>query len=155
MSLWVWEEIQTMSWDLGLSENIPTRIAIGVVFDAQKKILMALRPEEKLQGGLWEFPGGKVEPGESIQQALHRELFEETGITVIKAEPLTQCDYHYHDHHVYLDVWCVTAFEGEAHGKEGQPIAWVTLAALKQLPMLAANHPIVQAIVEHLRGEVF
>jgi 8-oxo-dGTP diphosphatase len=124
----------------------PAHIAVGVIFNKENKIFMALRPEDKLQGGLWEFPGGKVELGETIGQALRRELFEEVGIRVTKAEPLTQCDYHYQEHHVYLDVWCVLEFKGEAHGREGQSVRWVTLEELKELSVLAANHPIVEAL---------
>jgi 8-oxo-dGTP diphosphatase len=126
----------------------PAHIAIGVIFDQQQKILVALRPEDKLQGGVWEFPGGKVEQGESVEQALNRELLEEVGISVKQAQPLIQCDYRYKDHHVYLDVWCVTEFVGAAHGKEGQPIKWVSLQQLQKLPMLQANHPIVEALLK-------
>ncbi|MDF3055516.1 MAG: 7,8-dihydro-8-oxoguanine-triphosphatase [Gammaproteobacteria bacterium] len=133
-----------------MNKTKPAHIAVGVIFDNQRRILVALRPKDKFQGGLWEFPGGKIESGESVEQALKRELFEEVGITVITAEPLTLCDYHYQDHHVHLDVWCVLDFEGDAYGKEGQSVRWVTLEELKKLPMLAANHPIMQAVASYL-----
>src|SRR5579871_3935855 len=129
-----------MSWYVELM------IAIGVVFNEEKKILVALRPKDKLQGGLWEFPGGKVESGETVEEALKRELLEEVGIHITEAKPFIQCSHSYHEHHVLLDVWCVYAFEGEAHGREKQPIAWVTLDELAKLPMLSANHPILEAL---------
>jgi len=127
--------------------NSPIHVVVGVIFNAQKQILVALRPDDKHQGGLWEFPGGKVEIGEAAEVALHRELHEEVGIMVQKAIPLTQCHYHYEDRHVWLDVWEIQQFSGEAHGKEGQEIAWVSLQQLQQLPVLSANHPIVELII--------
>lgn len=147
MVRWISAPLSSIQKIRSMKNLNPAHIAIGVIFNKENKILMALRPEDKFQGGLWEFPGGKVEPDEGIEQALTRELFEEVGITVMKAEPLTQCDYYYQDHHVYLDVWYVSDFEGEAHGREGQFVRWVTLEELKELPVLAANHPIVEAVL--------
>lgn len=124
----------------------PVHVAIGVVFNASGEILVALRPQHKLQGGLWEFPGGKVEPGETVQHALKRELWEEVGIEISAPQPLTQCWHRYQDHQVWLDVWQVHEFLGEAHGREGQQIAWVSLAELQCLPLLSGNHPILEAL---------
>lgn len=132
-----------MSWGV---EVKAVHIAVGVVFNSLGKILVALRPEHKLQGGLWEFPGGKVEPGETVEQALQRELLEEVGIEINSPQPLTQCWHHYKDHRVWLDVWQVHEFIGEAHGREGQQIAWVSLAELHNLPLLSGNHPILEAL---------
>lgn len=122
-------------------------VAVGVVFNKMGQVLVALRPSHKLQGGLWEFPGGKVEPGENVQEALKRELLEEVGIEVAQAIPLVQCNYDYNNRHVWLDVWQINEFSGEAQGREGQKIAWVELKELSKLPVLSANHVIVDAIL--------
>nr|WP_279536106.1 Nudix family hydrolase [Pseudomonas aeruginosa] len=93
----------------------------------------------------WEFPGGKVEDGEPVRAALARELEEELGIRVERARPLIQIRHDYADKHVLLDVWEVDGFSGEAHGAEGQPLAWVEPRELADYEFPAANAPIVQA----------
>ncbi|MBM7061629.1 Nudix family hydrolase [Pseudomonas sp. UL073] len=120
-------------------------VAAAVIRDSAGRILLARRPQDKHQGGLWEFPGGKVEDGESVLAALARELHEELGIRVEAAQPLIQVQHDYPDKHVLLDTWEVTAFAGEAHGAEGQPLAWVTPRQLGDYEFPAANQPIVQA----------
>lgn len=125
-----------------------TRVAVGIVFDPQGNILVALRPLDKIQGGLWEFPGGKIEENETAEEALIRELGEEVGITPTLLQFLLHCEHHYQDHHVYLEVFEVRAFEGIAHGKEGQRIDWVTKEQLCSLPLLSANHPIVELLLQ-------
>ena len=122
-------------------------VAVGIVFNQQQEVLVCLRPTHKHQGGLWEFPGGKVETDESVEQALKRELAEEVGITVEQAYPLTQCPYQYTDRQVLLDVWRIEKFIGEAYGREGQEIQWVTREKLQQLPVLMANHPIITLLL--------
>ena len=121
-------------------------VAVGVIVDDSGRILIALRPEVSHQGGLWEFPGGKIEVGETVQQALARELDEELGIQAIGFKPLTEITHDYGDKSVFLDVWWVDKFEGEAHGKEGQPIAWVEKAALKNYQFPEANQSILKEI---------
>ena len=120
-------------------------VAAAVIRDPQRRILIARRPADKHQGGLWEFPGGKVEPGEAVADALARELQEELGIRVTAAAPLIRIPHHYPDKSVLLDVWEVTAFTGEAHGAEGQPVRWVRPQALDDYPFPAANTPIISA----------
>jgi 8-oxo-dGTP diphosphatase len=120
-------------------------VAVAVIRDRQGHILIARRPVDTHQGGLWEFPGGKVEPDESVADALARELHEELGIRVTSAEPLILIPHHYPDKSVLLDVWEVNAFEGDLHGAEGQPIRWVTPEALDHYAFPAANIPIVAA----------
>ena len=102
--------------------NTPIHVAVGVIFDNQKadQILIAKRPQHLHQGGLWEFPGGKVSEDETVDQALERELLEELGITVIQSQPLMQVQHNYSDKQVFLDIWTVTQFSGEARGLEGQ-----------------------------------
>jgi 8-oxo-dGTP diphosphatase len=120
-------------------------VVVAVIRDRRGEILIARRGDDKHQGGRWEFPGGKVEPGESPAQALRRELREELGIEPTQGRPLIQIPYHYPDRSVWLDVWEVTAFVGEARGVEGQPIRWVPPHALDHYPFPAANTPIITA----------
>lgn len=120
-------------------------VAAAVIRGADDQVLIAKRADEQHQGGLWEFPGGKVEPGEAVQAALARELQEELGIRVEAARPLIQVQHDYPDKQVLLDVWEVSAFTGEPHGAEGQPLAWVGPRQLVDYAFPAANQPIVAA----------
>lgn len=120
-------------------------VAAAVIRGADGRILIAKRPEDKHQGGLWEFPGGKVEAAEAVEAALARELEEELGIRPTVARPLIQVRHDYPDKQVLLDVWEVSAFSGEPHGAEGQPLAWVSSAELAGYRFPAANRPIVAA----------
>ena len=134
--------------------NIPTdavHVAVGVIFNSkQDQILIAKRPKYLHQGGLWEFPGGKVSSGEAIEHALARELFEELGISDIQAEPLMHILYDYTDKKVYLDIWIIDQFSGQAQGKEGQRCEWVNLQDLlssqSQYQFPAANQPILERL---------
>lgn len=121
-------------------------VAVAVITDAQGRILLAQRAADAHQGGLWEFPGGKVEPDEDLASALCRECLEELGIQVLDHQPLIRIEHHYADRHVLLDVHRITRFEGIAQGLEGQPLAWVKPAELNDYPMPAADVPIVNAI---------
>ncbi len=109
------------------------------------RILLAKRPDHVDQGGLWEFPGGKREAGEAPRQALARELHEELGIVVRNARPLIRFTHRYPDKTVELDVWEVTAFDGIACGREGQPLRWVAPDDLRRVALPAANRAIVTA----------
>lgn len=120
-------------------------IAVGVVSDAQGRILISERKPDCAFAGQWEFPGGKCERGETVEQALGRELKEELGITVSSLRPLIRFEYHYPDRHVLLDTWRVTEWQGTADPLEGQRLAWVAPRELDAYPMLAANRPIVRA----------
>ncbi|GGO82494.1 hypothetical protein GCM10011348_24020 [Marinobacterium nitratireducens] len=120
-------------------------VAAAVIVDENRRILLARRPDDKHQGGLWEFPGGKVEPGEPVPEALDRELHEELGIRVQRARPLIRIPHHYPDKSVLLDVFLVDAFTGEAHGREGQPVRWVAARELDDYDFPAANRPILAA----------
>lgn len=125
-------------------------VAVGVVLNADGKVLLARRPEHVHQGGLWEFPGGKVETNESLQAALSRELKEEIGIDVGQAiEPVIQIRHQYSDKNVFLDVWTVKQFRGDPSGREGQPLVWVDAADLlskNNYPLPTANAAIVKAL---------
>ncbi len=120
-------------------------VAAAVICDPQRRILIARRDERQHQGGLWEFPGGKVEPGEAVEQALARELDEELGIQVQSARPQIRIRHDYSDKSVLLDVWRVDRFAGTAEGREGQPIRWVEPCELDSYAFPAANRPIVSA----------
>jgi len=121
-------------------------VAVGVIKDKAGNILISLRHDKAHQGGLWEFPGGKLETGESVEQALIRELKEELNISVDKISPLIQIKHHYSDLNVLLDVWTVTDFSGQAKGCEGQEIAWVRQSELSNYPFPEANIPIISAV---------
>lgn len=120
-------------------------VAVGVIIK-DGAVLVALRKPDAHMGGFWEFPGGKVEPGESTPEALTRELSEELAITCTELSPLHCYTHTYPDRQVILDVWQVHAFAGEACGAEGQLIEWVSIGQLIELEMLPANRPIVNAI---------
>lgn len=121
-------------------------VAVGVIIGKDGTILIAKRPDKTHQGGLWEFPGGKVEQGETLFDALKRELYEELAINTIATEPLIKIRHDYGDKIVLLDVHKVIQFSGEPKGNEGQPIAWVAPENLHQYEFPAANRPIITAI---------
>jgi len=121
-------------------------VAVAVIRNPSGEVFITLRPDNVHQGGLWEFPGGKVEAGESLYDALVREIHEENGIDILRAQPLIKIPYHYPDRHVLLDVWEVLEYQGVAHGKEGQACQWINTDKLNQVKFPAANRPIVAAV---------
>ncbi|HEY0963619.1 MAG TPA: 8-oxo-dGTP diphosphatase MutT [Pseudomonadales bacterium] len=121
-------------------------VVAGVILNDAGQVLLALRPKHKHKGGLWEFPGGKVEAGESASDALARELLEEIALVVEQAEPFLVIDHDYGDKQVSLDVWRVTQFGGTPHGREGQEIAWVAIRDLPRYEFPEANAGIVSAL---------
>ena len=121
-------------------------VAVGVICNPQRQILVALRPNHVHQGGLWEFPGGKVESGETVHQALERELQEELAITPLTSRPLLEIHHDYSDKSVWLDVYWIEQFAGKARGCEGQKIKWVDVAELDPNHFPAANGPIIDVI---------
>lgn len=129
-----------------MSESAIVHVVAAAVFDRQGRVLIARRPEHVHQGGLWEFPGGKVETGETVYDALRRELHEEVAIETLDARPLIRIHHNYPDKSVLLDVWRVNNFSGHAHGREGQPMQWVRPEDLANYQFPLANQPIVSAI---------
>ncbi|UOA08735.1 Nudix family hydrolase [Methylobacter sp. S3L5C] len=121
------------------------QVAVGVVKNAQGQVLISLRDKSLHQGGLWEFPGGKIEQGESAKQALIRELKEELAITVITATPLITIKHQYPDLTVQLNVFLVDHFSGNATSCEGQAFKWVNPNDLENHAFPAANQAIITA----------
>ncbi len=119
-------------------------VAAAVVRDG--KVLLTRRHADAHQGGLWEFPGGKVEPGEDAVSALARELDEELDISPESSTPLISIPHDYPDKSIMLDVWRVDCFSGEPHGREGQPLEWVAIDALQQREFPRANLPVITAM---------
>ncbi len=121
------------------------QVAVGVIKNTKGKVLISLRNKSLHQGGLWEFPGGKIESGESPEQALTRELKEELDLTVTAATPLITVKHQYPGLSVQLNVFLVEHFSGDAKSCEGQPFKWVTLAELADHDFPSANQPIIAA----------
>ncbi|WP_394181249.1 8-oxo-dGTP diphosphatase MutT [Marinomonas posidonica] len=122
------------------------KVAVGLIM-RNDQVFIALRDSTKHQGGLWEFPGGKVESGESVELALSRELEEECGIQVSTCEHFETIAHDYGDKQVELVFYEVTGFSGEPHGKEGQEVRWVSLSQLNKFVFPEANVPIVEALI--------
>ncbi|ART80137.1 8-oxo-dGTP diphosphatase MutT [Oceanisphaera avium] len=118
-------------------------VAVGVIENSQGQIFICRRSAHQHQANKWEFPGGKVESGETIPQALARELAEEVGITVLACEPLMQIEHDYADKHVSLAIRKVIAFSGEPSGLEGQVSRWVAVSELSHYDFPKANGPII------------
>ena len=120
-------------------------VAVGVI-KAGNSLFICKRQDDKHQGGLWEFPGGKVENGETVFAALKRELQEEVGLTINSSNELMVIEHDYGDKCVKLDVHLVTDFSGEAHGAEGQLSTWVAINQLDDYNFPAANVEIIAKI---------
>ncbi|MDI4637679.1 MULTISPECIES: Nudix family hydrolase [Halomonadaceae] len=121
--------------------------AAAIVSEDTTQVLIARRPSNVDQGGLWEFPGGKLAPYETGFEALKRELHEELGVEIQRAQPLIRVNHEYPDKHILLDVWQVHAFAGEPFGREGQAVRWVDKNDLFNYPFPAANLPILRAVI--------
>jgi len=123
-------------------------VVAGVIYNPSKQqVLIARRPAHLHQGGLWEFPGGKVASGESPEQALKRELQEELAIAVSDCAPFLLTEHDYSDKLIVLDVWAVHGFSGQAKGNEGQDICWVDIDSLNDYPFPAANLAVLEKVV--------
>lgn len=129
-----------------MNTNSTVHVAVGVLLNDDREVLIALRPVQSHQGGLWEFPGGKVELGESVEHALNREFEEELGISVQSCSPLTQIRHEYTDKSVLLDVWRIESFSGIPQGREGQSIEWRALSQLEAADFPKANERIIRAL---------
>ena len=120
--------------------------------DADGRILIAQRPEGKKMAGLWEFPGGKVEPGETPEATLVRELREELGIETRSAclAPLTFASHAYEDWHILMPLYVCRRWEGIPQPREGQALKWVRAKELRNSPMPPADLPLIAPLIELL-----
>jgi 8-oxo-dGTP diphosphatase len=132
---------------MSVEAPVIVHVAVGVILNQVGQVLIARRPDSVHQGGLLEFPGGKCELGESIEDALSRELQEELGIRVLDCHPLCKIQHDYGDKHVLLDVWIVDQFAGQPLGREGQPLQWLSIHSLSPTDFPAAN----RSIITHLQ----
>jgi 8-oxo-dGTP diphosphatase len=121
-------------------------VVAAAICDHRGRVLIARRPDHVHQGGKWEFPGGKVEPGETARAALRRELSEELGIRPRRLTPLISIRHAYPEKRVLLDVWRVGDYSGVPGGREGQAIRWVGLEELGRFDFPAANRPALKAL---------
>ena len=122
-------------------------VAVGIARDPMGRLLVGQRPARKEYPGKWEFPGGKLEPGESVFKALAREFHEELGLEITRAEPAFVVRHRYPDRSVELNVWRVIDCRGKATGREGQIVCWATPRELAGLDFLDGNQTIVEWII--------
>ena len=122
-----------------------TLVVACALIDGDKRVLLAQRPPGKSLAGLWEFPGGKVEPGERPEMTLIRELKEEIGITVSEPclAPLTFASHAYETFHLLLPLYICRRWEGTVTAREGQKLAWVRANKLRDYPMPPADIPLI------------
>ena len=124
----------------------PVEVVAGILIAADQRFLMASRPPGKVYAGYWEFPGGKVEAGETARAALERELDEELGIHVTRAEPWLVREFSYPHARVRIRFFRVTRWDGQPRPREGQQFAWQEAGATAVTPMLPANGPVLRAL---------
>ncbi|MAU22506.1 MAG: 8-oxo-dGTP diphosphatase MutT [Martelella sp.] len=127
-------------------------VAACALIDTDGRILLAQRPEGKSLAGLWEFPGGKVEPGETPEACLIREMEEELGITTKVAclAPLTFASHTYDDFHLLMPLFVCRRYQGIPKGQEGQAIKWVRAKDLRDYPMPPADEPLIPILQDLL-----
>ena len=127
-------------------------VSAVALIDIDGRVLLAQRPEGKSMAGLWEFPGGKVEPGETPEVALIRELEEELGINTWESclAPLTFASHRYVDFHLLMPLFACRKWEGTPQSREGQALKWVKANALKEYPMPEADIPLIPILRDWL-----
>ena len=130
----------------GLETSKSVHVAVGVVINRDRQVLIALRNPDQHQGGLWEFPGGKVGQDETVQEALKRELHEEVNLSVRECARLLTIEHDYGDKEVFLDVWVVSVYSGEPEGREGQQVKWIGVDEFPEHDFPAANKAIVEVV---------
>jgi 8-oxo-dGTP diphosphatase len=127
-------------------------VAAAALVDADNRVLIARRPEGKALAGLWEFPGGKLDPGERPEESLIRELHEELGIVVKEAclAPLTFASYAYPDFHLLMPLYICRRWEGFVTAREEQALKWVRPKDLRAYPMPPADEPLIPPLIDLL-----
>lgn len=136
----------TMSKSMRSTELNPVHVAVAIVVNSKGEILIARRPEGVHLEGLWEFPGGKLEQGETVFAAIQRELVEETGIQIESGRQLIKIIHEYPEKIVKLDTWLIKEWAGLPEGLEGQEIRWVGLNGLQDFEFPEADQPIISAL---------
>ncbi len=135
------------------AKGLPTVLVVAAALvDIDNRVLIAKRPDGKSMAGLWEFPGGKVEPGELPETALVRELKEEIGIDITESclAPLTFASHVYNDFHLLMPLYACRIWKGDVTPVEGQELKWVRPINLSQYPMPAADVPLVAMLRDFL-----
>ena len=127
-------------------------VAACALVDRDKRVLLARRPPGKAMAGLWEFPGGKVEPGERPEDCLVREMHEELGIVVRHPclAPFAFASHAYPDFHLLMPLWVCRRWEGEPQPREGQELAWVRPIRMNEYEMPPADRPLVDLLIDLL-----
>ena len=127
-------------------------VVAAALVDPDNRVLIAQRPEGKTLAGLWEFPGGKLAPGERPEAALIRELDEELGIAVQEAclAPLTFASHAYPEFHLLMPLWVCRRWEGFVSPREGQALKWVRPGGLRDYPMPPADEPLIPPLIDLL-----
>jgi 8-oxo-dGTP diphosphatase len=138
-----------------VTSGVPLRlllVAACALVDRDGRVLISQRPEGKTLAGLWEFPGGKVEAGETPEDALIRELQEELGVETKAAclAPLTFASHRYETFHLLMPLYVCRQFKGTPFGREGQAVKWVRVKELRSYPMPPADEPLVAHLLDLL-----
>ncbi|MET1026622.1 MAG: bifunctional GNAT family N-acetyltransferase/(deoxy)nucleoside triphosphate pyrophosphohydrolase [Dongiaceae bacterium] len=143
--------IRRIDWPPKPALNILTVVAVALI-DADGRVLLAQRPEGKSLAGLWEFPGGKIDPGETPEAALIRELHEELDIDVKQSclAPLTFASHSYEKFHLLMPLYVCRRWQGMVTAREGQKLAWVRPQQLKDYPMPPADEPLIPVLIDLL-----
>ncbi|MFZ5609510.1 MAG: (deoxy)nucleoside triphosphate pyrophosphohydrolase [Pseudomonadota bacterium] len=127
-------------------------VAAVALLDADGRVLLAQRPQDKPLAGLWEFPGGKLEAGETPEAALVRELEEELGVKACLEcmQPFTFASHAYRDFHLLMPLFLCRRWSGVAHSREGQALKWVAPERLGDYPMPPADRPLIAMLKDYL-----
>ena len=123
-------------------------VVIGIIIDTENKLLLNKRKKNTTLSGYWEFPGGKIKPNETPDQALSRELFEELGIKIVATDPLDSIKYQYAEHDVVLLPFRIIDYKGTPRGLEGQELMWCSVNRLQNVNILPANRFLIERLLE-------
>ena len=123
-------------------------VVIGIIIDTENKLLLNIRKQNTTLSGYWEFPGGKIKPQETPDQALFRELFEELGIKIVATDPLDSIEYQYAEHDVVLLPFRIIDYTGTPKGLEGQELMWCSVNWLQNVNILPANCFLIERLLE-------
>jgi 8-oxo-dGTP diphosphatase len=136
---------------MNVKQALPIDVAVGILLKANGDVLLACRPEGKPFAGYWEFPGGKVEQGESVFDALKREFEEEVGVQILSADAWCGVEHVYPHAHVHLHFFISRAWKGEPQAREGQQLAWQ--GSVNVAPVLPATIPLLEWLDRIRYGE--